>query len=356
MFFKKDFRYILLRELYRWYDKVISKQIDQFNVSLRQQYQRENAYSDPSLKKVYIHGIGSEWFYTSTLDTIFQFVLTEDPELADLIIFITIIDKELANRLMGKSVGIFFREPSAYVTHHKNDIPKTFFENNSVFIVTHLDGSQIGFSNHENAQIIRSFFYPHYHHWATSTDLKKSEMIQRSREIFSLTSGLSGIPGNIQRRDFIEKLSMTNPNFDLYGRFTPDSYKLKAYRGLCAFKKDLLFKYKYNLIIENTNEDWYISEKIFDSLICGCMPIYHGTEKVFDLIPGDWFYYLPTLESIEIEKLNQFLKTEAYLIVSNNRQKIAEYIHNNFSFYQCIAKILEKEELGIPNPVRLIKH
>jgi hypothetical protein len=349
----KGLYYSVAREYYRWRNKYNSAQVDKFNSGLRARYEFEHTNQASIEKKVYIHNLGAEWYYTSILSTEFKFALTKTPENADLVVFITTIDNAIANKLAGKLVCLFYREPSDYVSHFKNEVSITFLKRNSVFIITHLEGSKIGLSNHIDAKIIQSFFYPHYHHWATSDELKKNVQTPRKLEIFSLTSGLSGIFGNIQRRNFIKMLSNENPNFDLYGRFTKDSYQLKAYRGLCAFKKDLLFKYKYNLVIENTNEDWYISEKIFDALICGCMPIYHGTEKIFDLIPKEWFYYLPTLEAIEMQKLNTFLKTDAHLIVLQNWEKIADFIDKKYSFYRCIEKILAEGIIGIPHETKI---
>lgn len=41
-------------------------------------------------------------------------------------------------------------------------------------------------------------------------------------------------------------------------------------------KFELIYKYYYNLAIESTYMDYYISEKVYDAVIAGCIPIYKG--------------------------------------------------------------------------------
>ena len=45
---------------------------------------------------------------------------------------------------------------------------------------------------------------------------------------------------------------------------------------------------------------------------------YHGCYRIFELLPKEWFCYLPSLDAAEISKLNAFLATDAYKAVSDN--------------------------------------
>jgi len=53
-------------------------------------------------------------------------------------------------------------------------------------------------------------------------------------------------------------------------------YKYRNYRGYVNDKIDTLKKYRYSLVVENSNE--YVSEKVFDVLRAGTVPIYIGGE------------------------------------------------------------------------------
>lgn len=50
---------------------------------------------------------------------------------------------------------------------------------------------------------------------------------------------------------------------------------------------DILRKYTFVLIIENTDADGYVSEKLYDALIAGCIPIYYGNNNARVNIPAD---------------------------------------------------------------------
>ena len=50
-------------------------------------------------------------------------------------------------------------------------------------------------------------------------------------------------------------------------------------------------EYKYCLVLENTRIDGYISEKILLAFLGGCIPIYWGTDQIFDLFNRDAFIF-----------------------------------------------------------------
>jgi hypothetical protein len=55
--------------------------------------------------------------------------------------------------------------------------------------------------------------------------------------------------------------------------------------------------YHYNLAIENyADNDWYVSEKLWDSLLAWCLPIYYGGSAADKLLPPGSFLRLPSLD------------------------------------------------------------
>lgn len=336
--------YSITRECYRWLSKFNDYQVEKINQSLRDLYVLE--YRGKKSKKVYIDRLGYEWFYTSSIAPTVSYELVDTADEADLVIFLVIVREEL--NIVDKDVLIVIREPKDYAKLYVNHLSNKFFENNRITVISHLDSPEYFIQGIQNHRFIRSFFYPNFHHWATAKVLNSFNRAERKKQIFALTSGLSGIPGNALRKKFIERLSKSNNQFDFYGRFSRDAFSLKNYRGLCSLKYRLLASYKYNLILENSPmEEGYITEKIFDALICGCMPVFHGTDKIFELIPAKWFYYLPSLDDSEVEKLNNFLQTDAYLVVANNRSEIAQYIDQKYGFYSMIEKFLNGQDIQL---------
>lgn len=51
-------------------------------------------------------------------------------------------------------------------------------------------------------------------------------------------------------------------------------HKFQNYRGVVNNKSDILLNAKFNLVIENGNDA--LTEKVFDSLVCGAIPLYFG--------------------------------------------------------------------------------
>jgi hypothetical protein len=56
---------------------------------------------------------------------------------------------------------------------------------------------------------------------------------------------------------------------------------------------DLIFRhYKYCLVMENTQQEGYMSEKLLSAYLSGCLPIYYGTKEVFEIFhPNSFVFY-----------------------------------------------------------------
>lgn len=52
-------------------------------------------------------------------------------------------------------------------------------------------------------------------------------------------------------------------------------------------KRALLASYKFNLAFENSMATDYVTEKFYDPLYAGCVPVYRGASNVDDFAPGD---------------------------------------------------------------------
>jgi hypothetical protein len=131
-------------------------------------------------------------------------------------------------------------------------------------------------------------------------------------------------PGNIP--DFyntrIEALLYfsRNKNFDLYGQGWNNNimgvskkYQLliqKSFRGKLprgnSKKQEILKNYKFALCFENTEFPGYITEKIFDCILCGTIPIYLGAPDINEFIPKDVF--------IDFNQFETFDELEQYLV------------------------------------------
>ena len=91
----------------------------------------------------------------------------------------------------------------------------------------------------------------------------------------------------------------------------------KIYQGPVDSKIETLRKYKFSIAFENSNNEiGGISEKIFDVMAAGCVPIYMGAPNILDFIPGNTF--------IDYRKFLNYNELENYL------DKMPEDVYNRY--------------------------
>jgi hypothetical protein len=109
-----------------------------------------------------------------------------------------------------------------------------------------------------------------------------------------ITSGINRSENHQHRLNFLQKAQQAGLTFDLYGRNLPNwtnNY------GVVNNKWHAIAPYYYNLAIENYAENqWYVSEKLWDALLAWCLPIYYGGPAADKLLPPGSFLRLPSLD------------------------------------------------------------
>lgn len=105
------------------------------------------------------------------------------------------------------------------------------------------------------------------------------------------------------RRVSIRHFEQNQPeNFDLYGvgwnrpatvteKILPFTCKIyNSYRGTVRNKWDVLPQYRFSLCYENIyDEPGYVTEKIFDCMRAGCVPVYWGAPNITDYVDPEVF-------------------------------------------------------------------
>jgi hypothetical protein len=85
----------------------------------------------------------------------------------------------------------------------------------------------------------------------------------------------------------------THPDTGLWNRASnrdPGDHFYQTYRGTVRHKWDVLPKYKFNICYENIrDESDYVSQRIFDVLRCGCVPIYLGAPNIAEYVDREAF-------------------------------------------------------------------
>jgi len=147
--------------------------------------------------------------------------------------------------------------------------------------------------------------------------------------------------------------NLTAPNLvSIYGSFFR---KYKNYVGPIDDKHVIVRQSKFSLVIENSNE--YISEKIFDALINGSIPIYIGPELEKNGVPGQdiTITYEDSPKMLEdkirnlsdndvkkyLDSIKKFLNSRDFtenwidhIVYKKIAEKIQEFYKNQNSFYK----------------------
>jgi hypothetical protein len=122
-----------------------------------------------------------------------------------------------------------------------------------------------------------------------------------------ITSGISRTENHRKRLDFLRLLRSHPLDFDLFGRDLPDWSQAN---GPISNKWHGMAPYYYNLAIENyADNDWYVSEKLWDALLSWCLPIYYGGSAADKLLPPGSFLRLPSLDQKGLQYIQEVTST-----------------------------------------------
>lgn len=162
-------------------------------------------------------------------------------------------------------------------------------------------------SSPDDAAPIPNYMPAIWYHANSFRELKEMPPPEKISTCSWITSGVSRTANHRRRLQFIKLLQSSQVNFDLYGRNLPDWANSG---GELSNKWYSMAPYYYNLAIENyADNDWYVSEKLWDSLLAWCLPIYYGGSAADKLLPPGSFLRLPSLDEKGIAYIQEVTAT-----------------------------------------------
>jgi hypothetical protein len=146
-----------------------------------------------------------------------------------------------------------------------------------------------------------------WYHPNSFRELNEMPSVNKMAPCSWITSGISRTENHRQRLRFLQSLQDSGIAFHLYGRDLPSWSKS---RGELNNKWYGMAPYYYNLAVENYAENsWYVSEKLWDSLLAWCLPIYYGGPAADKLLPPGSFLRLPSLDEKGIAYIKEVTAT-----------------------------------------------
>lgn len=104
-----------------------------------------------------------------------------------------------------------------------------------------------------------------------------------------------------QERVTVAKSGHSKKLCDIYGKGWPPGYSLENSREgeWWKSKPGILQKYNFCIAMENCLQPYYISEKLWDSILNGCLPIYCNNGTIYTDFPKDSFLDIRNFASLD---------------------------------------------------------
>ena len=151
-------------------------------------------------------------------------------------------------------------------------------------------------------------------------------------------------------------------DFHLYGigwdqpiqGFGPDYHQaaLKVYSGIIPAnlqrKREVMSDFKFAICFENCAFPGYVTEKIFDCFLAGCIPVYFGAPDITDFIPKESFIDFREFGNyVELDRfLREMTEVDFQKYIGAARDFLASSEFNKFTvdyFVNDILNVIEQE-------------
>ncbi len=157
-----------------------------------------------------------------------------------------------------------------------------------------------------------------------------------------ITSGIDRTANHRDRLSFLKLIHDSDVECDFYGRGLPTWAKA----GSINNKWYGMAPYRYNLAIENyADNEWYVSEKLWDSLLSWCLPIYYGGSAADKLLPPGSFLRLPSMDEKGIQYIQDVTSTpDAWYEAQDAIAEARQIILHKLNLVNWLSEYVKKIE------------
>lgn len=180
-----------------------------------------------------------------------------------------------------------------------------------------------------------------WYHANSFRDLEQMPVPDKVKPCSWITSGINRTENHRKRLAFLSQLQHTELDVDLYGRGLPKS---AISGGELKNKWYGMAPYYYNLAIENyADNEWYASEKLWDSLLAWCLPIYYGGPAADRLLPPGSFLRIPSLDEKGVAYIQEIIASpEAWYAAKEAIAEARQIILHKLNLLNWLSEFVEK--------------
>jgi glycosyl transferase family 10 (putative fucosyltransferase) len=126
---------------------------------------------------------------------------------------------------------------------------------------------------------------PYYPRWASWTEALRRPLPAKTEDA-PVAMFQSASHNKSHRIEFAREL-MSNIQVDSYGQVLKNRSLAEGVDQRRTTKLETIARYKFCLALENVSEIDYVTEKFFDPLLVGTVPVYRGAPNVSQFAPGN---------------------------------------------------------------------
>lgn len=184
-------------------------------------------------------------------------------------------------------------------------------------------------------------------YWLNKTydELLNLEYPNKSKKISCVASSKHN-----HRNDYIKRLYKTKPNIDLYGKGHDNKYYGDAYKGMLNYDGNCKFKglidYEFSIVMENSQQKNYWTEKLADAYLSWCIPIYWGCPNISDYFQENSYRLININSQNPIEDINKIINTPITEKEIKAIQEARMLILNEYNIWEIINKKIKEIENG----------
>jgi hypothetical protein len=200
-----------------------------------------------------------------------------------------------------------------------------------------------GYSGHadiENKECLAKLDLKHtfgFGEWWLKYDydyLSKFKLPKKTELVCCIMSNVDGDYGRTRRKEYIKNLTSIYPSINVYGTIKGvGKGALRDGEEYQHGKEKVLSKHKFSIEIDTGPTKHYFSERVFDSLLMWCKPLYWGGTNLEDYLPKECFSYIDIYS--EGKDVLQAVKEEV------DYKAIGEARHLLLNKYQLWARIYD---------------
>lgn len=170
--------------------------------------------------------------------------------------------------------------------------------------------------------------------------LKKSPTPQKDKLISVITSNKAFTQGHINRIKFVEKLKeYYGDQLDVFGRGYHDFED----------KWDVLAPYKYHIVIENSSQKYYWTEKISDCFLTETFPFYYGCTNLTNYFPAEAFQPI-NIHDLDgtIKLINQCIAEDRYQESTSFLKDCKDLVLEDYNLFNYTAALCDTLNPNLP--------